>query len=222
MDSPTVHYKKRYLRLLTPSMKRQLTYEDDGITMDENISDLNNNIGGLEKLSLSNNFAHLPESSSSLGKVQLELEECPPPRVIGGPVLLIYKQDKVLFFTATQIKFLQVRMSEIEEALQKQDLSSEHSEKVLYMSSLGRGLYVTIFSRGSGVGFHRHWVPMEGGLIKLGKNGMDLSTLEWEKFKEKLIEILTKCPDLFNKDDCHEELEIGLLEYCNYDNFWKF
>src|SRR6267154_1758091 len=112
-----------------------------------------------------------------------------------------------LCFTPRRLTVLMSKIREIDEVLWRQNISKVpkiykvQSGDVVYRAHLGAGVYV-----------RRHWVP-EGQLtIVPSKDGINMPTPQWNSFKQKLNDLLSLHPELFDAKECFHEFSLDIID----------
>ena len=123
-----------------------------------------------------------------------------------------------LCFTPSRLKVLRNRIGEIDEVLWRQNISKVskvykiQSGDVVYRAHLGAGVYVSVDKTFNGVDLRRHWIP-EGQLtIFPSKDGINMSTPQWNSFKQKLNDLLSLHPELFDAKECFHESSLDIID----------
>ena len=123
-----------------------------------------------------------------------------------------------LCFTPRRLTVLMSKIREIDEVLWRQNISKVpkiykvQSGDVVYRAHLGAGVYVSVDKTFNGVDLRRHWVP-EGQLtIVPSKDGINMPTPQWNSFKQKLNDLLSLHPELFDAKECFHEFSLDIID----------
>jgi len=123
-----------------------------------------------------------------------------------------------LCFTPSRLKVLKNKIGEIDELLWRQDVSKVHNmykvetENVVYRAHLGAGVYVSVDKTFSDVDLRLHRVPEGQMTIVPTTEGINMSTPQWNLFKQKLNALLSVHPELFHAKECLHEFSLDIID----------
>src|SRR6267154_882550 len=76
---------------------------------------------------------------------------------------------------------------------------------MVYRAHLEAGVYVSVDKDFNGVDLRRHWVPDGQLTIAPTKEGINMSTPQWNSFKRKLNDLLSVHSELLDANECYNE-----------------